>query len=128
MTAIARRGTSSKNLRGNTSQWRRRRERMIAKHGVARKSDGRKTRIPCFHCGRLMRADGYKTPDGTFFSWEVDRFPICGHAQGTYADDNIVPACRDCNANRCTTAKKCRYGAADAAGDSRRIVVRRSPR
>lgn len=34
--------------------------------------------------------------------FQIDRYPICGHDGGKYLDDNIVPACEQCNATRCT--------------------------
>jgi hypothetical protein len=115
-----RRGTSSANKRGNTRARKRRREWLIDKFGIARKRDGRKTRIRCAHCGKVMRAEPEKvwTKRGHVmrYSWEVDRFPICGHAGGKYVRGNIVPACPDCNKRRCTVVKKCRKSAIDFVG------------
>lgn len=71
---------------------------MVEKHGIPRKRDGRKTRIPCFHCGRAMRADG---------PWHVDRYPVCGHRKGRYVDSNVVPSCARCNEGRCRDGACC---------------------
>lgn len=85
-------------LRGNSYDRRRRREWLIEKYGIPRLKDGAKTRIRCFHCGRMMRAD---KP-----SWDVDRFPICGHRGGRYIRSNVVPSCQTCNKGRCSRCPK----------------------
>lgn len=53
--------------------------------------------VPCRWCGRRLVAS----------TVEADRWPICGHAGGSYRRGNIVPACRDCNAGRCSGAAPC---------------------
>jgi hypothetical protein len=92
---------------------------MIARFGLARKSDGRKTRIRCAHCPRLMRAEGVRRPlpppqtgTGLYFTWEIDRLH-CGHAGGRYRDDNTVPSCPGCNKTRCKV-RGCRGSAPPA--------------
>jgi hypothetical protein len=80
-------------LRGNSRDRRRRREFLIETFGIPRPSDGKKTKIRCYHCKRLMMAQGS--------SWDVDRFPICGHDGGRYVRSNIVPSCTTCNKGRC---------------------------
>lgn len=100
---LNRRGTSSAWSQGSSYDRRRRRERLIARFGIGRQEDGAKTRVKCAHCGRVMRADGRVDADGNRrFTWEVDRFPICGHAGGRYVDDNVVVSCRPCNQSRCS--------------------------
>lgn len=79
--------------RGSAYDRRRRRAWLVELHGLPRKRDGRKTRICCFHCKKPMKASGQ--------TWEVDRFPVCGHDGGRYTRDNIVPSCKSCNATRC---------------------------
>lgn len=108
------RGTSSANVRGSSRDRRRRRAWLVERYGIPRR-DGKKTRVRCHHCARVMQADGK--------GWEVDRFPVCGHAGGRYRRDNIVIACIDCNKTRCTTAKKCRVGAVDIVGKPRRAYA-----
>lgn len=83
----------SRNLRGSSYDRRARRAHLVATCGVPRKSDGKKTRVACHHCGRLCRASAR--------SWSVDRFPVCGHMGGRYVRGNVVPACRACNESRC---------------------------
>lgn len=87
------RGTSSANIRGSSYDRRRRREHLLKKHA----SPTGKT-IPCYHCGSPMRVAAGR--------WEVDRWPVCGHAGGRYTLDNIVPSCRRCN-KRCASVKGC---------------------
>ena len=53
---------------------------MIRTFGVPRKSDGRLTRILCYHCLKPMRAE--RGPNG--YSWQVDCYPLCGHDGGRY--------------------------------------------
>jgi hypothetical protein len=90
---------ASRNIRGSSYDRRRRREWLVEQHGIPRKRDGAKTRLPCHHCRKIMMVDG---------PFEVDRFPVCGHDGGRYTRDNIVASCVKCNKNRCTTAKNCR--------------------
>ena len=101
------RGTTNRNSRGSSRDRRRRREWLIGRYGIARKRDGRKTRIRCAHCPKVMRAEGRRAPlpppqegTGLFYTWEIDRLK-CGHAGGTYARKNIVPCCPRCNKTRC---------------------------
>ena len=91
---------------GNAYDRRARRRWLVEVHGVPRLSDGEKTRVRCYHCGALLRADSTTT-------WDVDRYPVCGHAGGSYRRDNIVVACVWCNRTRCNTkGKLCRQGPA----------------
>jgi len=65
--------------RGNSTDRRRRKEWLLLVHGNG-------TSCPCTHCGRRL----------TFRTLEVDRIT----PGGSYARDNIQPACRRCNAQR----------------------------
>lgn len=87
------RGTSNSNTRGSSYDRRRRRAHLIERHGIPRVRDGLRTRVRCHHCLRLMKADGKQ--------WEVDRWPLCGHAGGGYTRDNVVVSCIPCNKKRC---------------------------
>jgi hypothetical protein len=69
---------------------------------------GNGTTCRCTWCAKRLRKP------------EADRHPACGHAGGTYRRDNIVPACRQCNASRCArcataTNKARRYSAPSIA-------------
>lgn len=88
---------ASRNLRGSSYNRRSRREYLIKKHGVLNAA-GEKTRIACFHCGKLMRASAH--------TWHVDRYPICGHMGGRYILSNVVPSCGLCNMRRCGDAHR----------------------
>lgn len=55
-------------------------------HWVSREE----VRIPCTHCGFYCTLDEF----------EVDRHPIPGYKGGRYTLNNIVPACKRCNARR----------------------------
>jgi hypothetical protein len=90
---LCKRGTSNRNSRGGTETRRRRRERMIREFG----SPSGLT-IKCFHCGKRMRTRTKWT------TWEVDRFPVCGHDGGGYSKGNVVPSCPPCNRTRCGVA------------------------
>jgi len=82
------RGTSDSNCRGNSEDRRRRREWLI-------KMCAERGRIPCFHCGKRMRIEptvkeiaqlSFRTGQEIrqtlpFYTWEVDRYPLCGHAK-----------------------------------------------
>lgn len=68
-------------LRGN-SQDRRRRKTWLLSLG-----DGKS--VPCHWCGKRL----------TRSTVESDRHPIKGEDGGRYTRDNIVPACRSCNAS-----------------------------
>ena len=101
------RGASNANERGNTHDRKVRRAYLIEKHGIPRKSDGKKTRIRCFHCGQFRKAEGA--------TWEVDRWPICGHLGGRYTRNNIVPSCCACN-KRCANRAACERRVAKLMG------------
>jgi hypothetical protein len=85
---MSRRGTVHRNATGNSYDRRARRDRIWRKYA-------RKGWIKCHHCPRKLRKRGK-------LAFEVDRFPICGHAGGRYIDDNTVPSCPKCNRDRCT--------------------------
>lgn len=76
------RGSSNRNdpSRGDSSQRRKRKQYLLDKFG-----DG--TTAPCSFCGI----------DLIFDTVTVDRHPIPGCQGGTYAPDNIRPACMPCN-------------------------------
>lgn len=81
-------------LRGSSlDRWRRRQWLLSPAAGFG----GNGTSVPCYHCRRRVR------------NFEVDRFPLCGHAGGRYTRDNIVPACAKCNGGR-HPAGRCRAG------------------
>lgn len=82
----------SRNIRGSSYRRRRRREWMIEKFGIPNKA-GKKTRVRCHHCGCIMYAAAS--------SWQVDRYPTCGHMGGRYILGNIVVSCGPCNTARC---------------------------
>lgn len=82
----------SRQVRGNSYDRRRRREWIIEQFGE-RGTCGR-VWVRCEHCKTRMLARSRK--------WQVDRFPLCGHAGGRYVRGNIVPACSQCNKGRCT--------------------------
>lgn len=87
------RGSSNKNVAGNSYDRRRRRAWIMETFGNGKT-------VPCFHCGRRLRS-----------RFEVDRYPICGHAGGRYTRDNIVPSCGKCNVGRCGNQHRaCRGG------------------
>lgn len=119
------RGTSNRNGTGNSYDRRRRRAWMIETFGIPRHRDGRKTRIRCVHCSKLMRAHGRRQrrdtarfPAGSLrFTWEVDRI-VCGHDGGRYVRSNLQVSCPRCNQTRCS--KACRFGASQASTRSRR--------
>ena len=94
---MSRRGTVHRNATGNSYDRRRRREKLWKKYA-------RKGWIKCRHCPRKMRKRDF----------EVDRFPVCGHAGGRYTDANTVPSCPKCNRDRCT--KVCGKGVAAKRG------------
>jgi hypothetical protein len=101
---------------GSVYDRRRRVEWMIETFGIARKGDGKKTRIKCHHCPRIMRAESlrmnrYTRTYESRRNWEIDRFPVCGHDGGRYVRGNIVPSCKQCNVTRCTKAIRCRLSA-----------------
>lgn len=84
------RGTTNTNDRGSSYDRRARRAYLAELYDLGGGA------VQCFWCLRRVR------------EWEVDRWPICGHAGGRYTRDNIVPACRECNAAR---GVACRNGA-----------------
>lgn len=75
----SRRSTSNANVRGNTTERAIRRAWLVTVYG-----DGQHVR--CFHCGTLL--------DVTTVSPDRIRPGVLG---GTYAKDNIRPACLGCN-------------------------------
>lgn len=81
----------SRQVRGNSYDRRRRREWIIEQF-AERDSRGRLW-IRCEHCKKRMWARSRK--------WQVDRFPVCGHAGGRYVRWNVVPSCSQCNKGRC---------------------------
>lgn len=81
----------SRQVRGNSYDRRRRREWIIEQF-AERDSRGRLW-IRCEHCKKRMWARSRK--------WQVDRFPVCGHAGGRYVRGNVVPSCSQCNKGRC---------------------------
>ena len=74
-------------LRGNSSDRRRRKIYLINTFGNGKN-------VPCFHCGRKLSYD----------TMEVDRHPVCGHNGGRYVKENVVPACNECNIQKCNMA------------------------
>jgi hypothetical protein len=106
-TGYARR-ENARRSNGNSYDRRARRRFLISKFASA----SGKT-IPCFHCGKRMRTACGSHGLGAF---DVDRFPVCGHAGGTYRRDNIVPACATCNRGRCAAKCKAKF-AARRSGD-----------
>lgn len=82
-----------KDSRGSSYDRRARRAYLIAQYG----SRSGKT-VRCFHCHHRVHAE----------TFEVDRFPRCGHLGGRYTRDNIVPACTRCNGTRCRLVARCR--------------------
>lgn len=81
--ALATRGTSNANVRGNAEDRRRRREWLVTRYA----SD-----VPgccrCYRCGELLTVD----------TVTVDRI-VPGCQGGTYRRDNIRPACGTCNSS-----------------------------
>lgn len=105
------RGSSNSDVRGNSHDRRVRRLWIIETFGVEGKGkplSSPKIWIFCLHCGVRMRAKGKV--------WEIDCYPVCRHDGGRYVRGNIVPSCRTCNNNRCTTKRKCRYKGVSAYG------------
>jgi 5-methylcytosine-specific restriction endonuclease McrA len=76
------RGTSNRNVRGNTLDRARRRAYLVQ----AFESDQGPGTCRCFRCGDLLTVD----------TVTVDRV-IPGCQGGTYRRENIRPACSDCN-------------------------------
>lgn len=77
----ARRGTSNKNVTGNSEDRRRRKSWLLVEFGNGET-------CPCaFGCGTEL----------TFDTLTVDRFPVAGYAGGRYVRGNIRPACANCN-------------------------------
>lgn len=75
------RGTTNANVRGNTQDRYKRRLWLLSAFG-----DG--ATAPCSFCGDLLDVD----------TVTVDRHPVPGYLGGSYARDNIRPACLPCNA------------------------------
>lgn len=95
------RGTSNSNTRGSSYDRRRLRAAVVKKFG----SQSGKT-VRCFWCKHRMRTRTLRHPNG---SYELDRWPLCGHDGGRYNIENVVPACTQCNKTRCSAL--CRVGA-----------------
>ena len=91
--------SSNSNERGSSYDRRRRRAWLVETFGL-RNARGRIAWVVCHHCGRRMRASA-----GV---WEVDRFPVCGHAGGSYRRGNIVISCPDCNKRCASSHSACR--------------------
>lgn len=78
-----RRGTTNRNVRGSSHARRARRRWLIDTFG-----DGKTA--PCaFECGARVDVE----------TLTVDRYPLAGCMGGTYARDNIRPACQPCNSS-----------------------------
>lgn len=75
----SRRSTSNGNSRGNTTERRIRRAWLVTVYGNG-------AQVRCFHCGTLLDVD----------TVSADRIRP-GVLGGTYAQDNVRPACLDCN-------------------------------
>jgi len=93
ITWFAPKPAPSRKVRGNSYSRRARRLFLINKFGIRTKA-GKLYWVLCHHCGKRMRAGSSR--------WEVDRWPICGHAGGRYTRDNIVISCQLCNRGRCS--------------------------
>lgn len=91
------RSTTNTNVRGNSGDRARRRRWLLEQFG-----DG--TRAAC---AMACSPNCLGTVDERTIT--VDRWPVPGHAGGTYARDNIRPACGPCN-----------YSAGGALGAMRR--------
>lgn len=75
------RGTSNKNQTPNSAHRRRLRQHCIDR-------DGNGTTVLCaFDCGTELTVE----------TATLDRYPIGGHAGGTYRKDNVRAACGSCN-------------------------------
>ena len=84
--------------RGNARD-RRTRKRWLLSEAAGFGGDGQ--HVPCRWCGRELDT----------FTVEADRWPLCGHAGGSYRRGNLVPACADCNRTRCSRrGAVCRTG------------------
>jgi hypothetical protein len=68
----------SRQVRGNSYDRAARRQFLIDKYGLCTRS-GAVYWILCYHCKRRFRA--------TRKRWDVDRWPLCGHAGGRYTRD-----------------------------------------
>jgi hypothetical protein len=79
------RGTTNRNERGNTAARRERRQWLLDTFG-----DG--VTAPC-----SIRWDGHCLGTVSEGTLTVDRHPVPGIDKGTYARDNIRPACGPCN-------------------------------
>jgi len=68
-----------------------------------------KNYLRCFHCSkRIFSISTRRDRRGRIrHGFVVDRYPVCGHAGGTYRRNNIVPSCFACNGRR---AKLCKVG------------------
>jgi hypothetical protein len=91
------RGTSNTNDRGSSY------DRAARRAHLKRIHDAGHGCVWCFWCGRKVR------------KWEVDRWPLCGHAGGRYTRNNIVPACPACNRAR---GHRCQRGLCSCGGST----------
>ena len=119
---------AARNLRGNTVDRMRRVEWLIETFGIpCLRNPKRKAWLFCAHCGKRMRARPRRDAAGAWRrTWEIDRFPLCGHEGGRYVRGNMVVSCKGCNGRRCAR-KKCR-GSALTAGPKWAAVHRRAAR
>jgi hypothetical protein len=111
--APARRGTTNGNARGGSDDRRRRREWLVQTFranedlmvlelyhgslvvGVNPGAEGAEPACRCYRCGQLLTAD----------TLTVDRI-IPGCQGGTYARNNIRPACGRCNSSTGATTRR----------------------
>lgn len=109
----ARRGTSNSNARGGSEQRKRRREWLVLTFranedvhvlqlhhgpiviGVLPGTEGAQPACRCYRCGQLLTAE----------TVTVDRI-IPGCQGGTYARNNIRPACGTCNSSTGATTRR----------------------
>lgn len=94
------RGTTNRNQRGNTTERAIRRQWLLDTFG-----DG--TQARCFIRWDLNCLEWVTTDTIT-----VDRHPVPGIDGGTYARDNIRPACGPCNSRAGTALREARKAAA----------------
>ena len=98
-----------KDIRGNNEDRARRRAWMWEKFA---EWEG----IPGFRGGRFAVEYHWCHELLNFKDFEVDRWPIAGKDGGTYRRDNIVPACRQCNAAHREQEREHMAELVDAAG------------
>ena len=86
------RSTSNKNVTGNYRDRARRRARIVARDGWPEAR-----LVCCAWCAVPLLQD--EDPDAPGQSVTMDRV-VPGIRGGTYADDNLLPACTPCNSSR----------------------------